>query len=154
MPVPTVANSKFLTESVQNVAIMVRKKRQMKKKADPRHKVRVQTVKKLFEQIFRDNIDFDKSSEAKKVLQNRKKIDALIAKFAPSWPIEQISPVDLAILRLSVWELMFKEKKEPYKVVVDEAVEIAKEYGSETSGAFVNGVLGTIIKTYPELKRN
>lgn len=126
----------------------------MKRKADPRHKQRVATVKKFFEQSFRKNIDFDKDSEAEKISANQKKIDAIIQKFAPSWPIEQIAPVDLAILRLSIWELMFKEKKEPYKVVVDEAVEIAKEYGTETSGGFINGVLGAIIKTYPKLKRN
>ena len=126
----------------------------MKKKADPRHKQRIKTVKKLFEQNFRNKIDFDKGSEAEKITASQKKIDAIIQKFAPSWPIEQISPMDLAILRLSIWELLFKEKKEPYKVVVDEAVEIAKEYGTGTSGGFINGVLGTIIKTYPKLKRN
>lgn len=71
----------------------------------------------------------------------------MITKSAPAWPIEQISPIDLAILRLSIYELVFSEKKEPYKVVVDEAVEIAKEYGNESSGAFVNGVLGSIIKS-------
>jgi len=126
----------------------------MKKKADPRHKLRVETVKKLFEQSFRKNIDFDKGSEAEKISASQKKIDTLVEKFAPSWPIEQILPMDLAILRLSIWELAFKEKKEPYKVIVDEAVEIAKEYGTETSGGFINGVLGAIIKTYPKLKRN
>ena len=133
---------------------MVPKKYPMKKKADPRHKQRIKTVKKLFEQNFRNKIDFDKGSEAEKITASQKKIDAIIQKFAPSWPIEQISPMDLAILRLSIWELLFKEKKEPYKVVVDEAVEIAKEYGTGTSGGFINGVLGTIIKTYPKLKRN
>ena len=126
----------------------------MKKKADPRHKLRIATVKKLFEQSFRKNIDFDKGSEAEKISASQKKIDTLVEKFAPSWPIEQILPMDLAILRLSIWELAFKEKKEPYKVIVDEAVEIAKEYGTETSGGFINGVLGAIIKTYPKLKRN
>jgi len=126
----------------------------MKRKADPRHKLRVATVKKLFEQSFQKNIDFDKGSEAEKISASQKEIDTLIEKFAPSWPIEQISPMDLAILRLSIWELAFKEQKEPYKVVVDEAVEIAKEYGTETSGGFINGVLGAIIKTYPKLKRN
>ena len=79
---------------------------------------------------------------------------SLLKKYAPSWPIDQIATMDLAILRLSIWELAFKDKKEPYKVVVDEAVEIAKEYGTGTSGGFINGVLGTIIKTYPKLKRN
>lgn len=126
----------------------------MKRKTDPRHRKRVATVKKLFEQSFRGNIDFDKGSEAEKISASQKEIDAIIQKFAPSWPIEQISPMDLAILRLSIWELAFKEKREPYKVVVDEAVEIAKEYGTETSGGFINGVLGAIIKTYPKLKRN
>ena len=126
----------------------------MKKKADPRHKQRIKTVKKLFEQNFRNKIDFDKGSEAEKISASQKKIDTLVEKFAPSWPIEQILPMDLAILRLSIWELAFKEKKEPYKVIVDEAVEIAKEYGTETSGGFINGVLGAIIKTYPKLKRN
>ncbi|KKR54705.1 MAG: N utilization substance protein B-like protein [Candidatus Curtissbacteria bacterium GW2011_GWA1_40_24] len=91
----------------------------MKKKADPRHKLRVETVKKLFEQSFRKNIDFDKGSEAEKISASQKKIDTLVEKFAPSWPIEQILPMDLAILRLSIWELAFKEKKEPYKVIVD-----------------------------------
>lgn len=126
----------------------------MKKKADPRHRQRIKTVKKLFEQNFRKNIDFDKGTETEKISASQKKIDAIIKKFAPSWPIEQILPMDLAILRLSIWELKFKEKKEPYKVVVDEAVEIAKEYGTGASGGFINGVLGAIIKTYPKLKRN
>ena len=133
---------------------MAQKKLPMKKKTDPRHKLRVAIVKKLFEESFRKNIDFDKNSETDKILKHQKEIDSLIEKFAPHWPIEQISPMDLAILRLSIWELLFKEKKEPYKVVVDEAVEIAKEFGTETSKGFINGVLGTIIKTYPKLKRN
>ena len=55
-------------------------------------------------------------------------------------------PTELAALRLAIWELIFKKQKEPYKVIIDEAVEIAKEYGSETSGSFVNGVLGSIVK--------
>jgi len=126
----------------------------MKRKSDPRHKIRVATVKRLFEQSFRKDIDFDKGSEAEKIVASQKKIDVIIQKFAPNWPVEQISPMDLAILRLSIWELKFKEKKEPYKVVVDEAVEIAKEFGTETSPGFINGVLGAIIKTYPKLKRN
>ena len=147
-------NLKFRTQFAQSAAYTAQKKHPMKKKADPRHKQRIKTVKKLFEQNFRNKIDFDKGSEAEKITASQKKIDAIIQKFAPSWPIEQISPMDLAILRLSIWELLFKEKKEPYKVVVDEAVEIAKEYGTGTSGGFINGVLGTIIKTYPKLKRN
>ena len=154
MCVQTAVNLKFRTQFAQSAAHTAQKKHPMKKKADPRHKLRVETVKKLFEQSFRKNIDFDKGSEAEKISASQKKIDTLVEKFAPSWPIEQILPMDLAILRLSIWELAFKEKKEPYKVIVDEAVEIAKEYGTETSGGFINGVLGAIIKTYPKLKRN
>ncbi|MBI3342438.1 hypothetical protein HY024_04930 [Candidatus Curtissbacteria bacterium] len=74
-------------------------------------------------------------------------MDGLIAKNAPAWPLGQIAPIDLAILRLAVYELVYKTDKEPYKVIVDEAVEIAKEYGNEKSGSFVNGVLGSIIKS-------
>jgi len=147
-------NLKFLTQSAQNAARTAQKKLPMKKKADPRHKLRIKTVKKLFEQSFGKDINIDKGTEAEKISERQKEIDALIQKFAPSWPVEQISPMDLAILRLSIWALKFKEKKEPYKVVVDEAIEIAKEYGTETSGGFINGVLGAIIKTYPKLKRN
>lgn len=71
-----------------------------------------------------------------------KKIDKIITKAAPAWPIDKINKIDLAILRFAVYELM--EKVTPQKVVIDEAVEIAKEYGSESSSSFVNGVLGTI----------
>ena len=72
------------------------------------------------------------------------KIDKIIMKSAPAWPIDKINRVDLAILRFAVYELM--EKSVPQKVVIDEAVEIAKEYGSENSSSFINGVLGTIYK--------
>ena len=148
-------NLKFPIQFVQSAARTAAPKgHPMKRKSDPRHKIRVATVKRLFEQSFRKDIDFDKGSEAEKIVASQKKIDVIIQKFAPNWPVEQISPMDLAILRLSIWELKFKEKKEPYKVVVDEAVEIAKEFGTETSPGFINGVLGAIIKTYPKLKRN
>ena len=76
----------------------------------------------------------------------------MIAQNAPAWPIEQINPVDLATLRLAIYELLYKKKKEPYKVIIDEAVEIAKDYGTETSGSFINGVLGAIVKS--KLKTN
>jgi N utilization substance protein B len=73
-------------------------------------------------------------------------IDEAIAKAAPEWPIDKIAKIDLAVLRVSVWELMIA-RREPPKVVIDEAVEIAKEYGNEKSPKFINGVLGTILKT-------
>ena len=106
----------------------------------------IQTVKTLFEKNFRPSLKLSENSLARKVILDQKEIDRIIAKNAPVWPIAQIATVDLAILRLAIWELVFK-KKEPYKVIVDEAVEIAKEFGSETSASFVNGVLGSVIKS-------
>ena len=119
----------------------------MKLKSDPRHQARIEAVKKLFEQTFRPQADFKENELAKKVLKKQKAIDQLIKKNATAWPIEQIAPIDLAILRLAIWELVFETKSKPYKVVVDEAVEIAKEYGNQASASFINGVLGSIIKS-------
>ena len=119
----------------------------MKFKSDPRHKARVGTVKKLFEYSFGVNKNLVSLNQAREIIKKQKRIDNLISKNAPAWPIEQIAPMDLSILRLAIWELMYKTIKEPYKVVVDEAVEIAKEYGNESSASFVNGVLGSIINS-------
>src|SRR3990167_11473867 len=99
----------------------------MKQKNDPRHRIRVQTVKTLFEKNFRPQLEISKSSVAGQVISKQKKIDSLIKKNAPIWPVEQIMPTELAALRLAIWELIFKKQKEPYKVIIDEAVEIAKE---------------------------
>ncbi len=74
-------------------------------------------------------------------------IDEKIATCAPEWPIKQISKVDLAILRISTFELLF-HKDTPIKVAIDEAVELAKEFGGVNSSKFVNGVLGSIVKQY------
>jgi len=74
-------------------------------------------------------------------------IDEKIHVAAPEWPVDKIAKIDLAVLRLAVFELTI-EKKEPPKVVIDEAIELAKEYGNDHSSKFVNGVLGTILKSY------
>lgn len=118
----------------------------MKKGDDPRHKTRVDAVKALFETTFGQESKTKESALAKATLEKRSQIDKTIEKSAPAWPIEQISPVDLSVLRLAIFELLYKEEKEPYKVIVDEAVEIAKKYGDKSSPSFVNGVLGTVIK--------
>jgi len=118
----------------------------MKKRGDPRHKIRVQTFKTLFEKNFRPELKIEKSSTAGQIIDKQREIDGLIKKNAPVWPVSQITPTDLTTLRLAIWELLFNKKKEPYKVIIDEAVEIAKQYGSETSGSFINGVLGAIVK--------
>ncbi len=115
----------------------------MKSASDPRHKLRRKIVKQLFANEFAKQ---DTSLTARKIISQSVKIDKIITKAAPEWPIEKINKIDLAILRLATWEIM--EKKTPAKAVIDEAVELAKEYGSESSPGFVNGVLGTILKTW------
>ncbi len=117
----------------------------MKKRSDPRHTARVAAVKKLFSQVFFSQ-NPNKVSLPGKILEQNKRIEEIIAQNAPAWPIEQIAPIDLAILKLAIYELIFKDKKEPYKVVIDEAIEIAKEYGTESSAGFINGVLGAVVK--------
>jgi N utilization substance protein B len=79
------------------------------------------------------------------VQKNITAIDEIITKHAPEWPIEQIPPVDRNVLRLGVYELMFL-KQVPPKVAINEAVEIGKTFGGESSGKFINGVLGTLFK--------
>jgi len=79
------------------------------------------------------------------VEKNLAAIDEIIVKHAPEWPIAQIPPVDRNVLRLGVFELMFL-KQVPPKVVINEAVELGKTFGGESSGKFVNGVLGTLYK--------
>jgi N utilization substance protein B len=79
------------------------------------------------------------------VEKNLAAIDEIIVKHAPEWPIPQIPPVDRNVLRLGVFELMFL-KQVPPKVVINEAVELGKTFGGESSGKFVNGVLGTLYK--------
>lgn len=85
------------------------------------------------------------------VLKHLKEIDNIISKTAPQWPLEQISLVDRNILRIGVFELLFGDKQAvPPKVAINEAVELAKGFGGENSGRFVNGVLGTIYKILQE----
>lgn len=80
-------------------------------------------------------------------------IDAIIVETAPEWPLEQISSIDRSVLRLGVYELQFL-KEVPPKVAINEAVELAKTFGGESSGKFVNGVLGTLFKKmYPDVTK-
>lgn len=72
-------------------------------------------------------------------------LDELITKAAPEWPLDKIPKIDLVALRIAVFELIF-DKSTPPKVAIDEAIELAKEFGNDSSGKFVNGVLGTIVK--------
>lgn len=80
------------------------------------------------------------------VWSNREQLDTLIEKAAPHWPIYQMPPIDKAILRMAIWELRLNQTDPaPPKAVINEAVELAKHYGSENSPRFVNGVLGTVV---------
>ncbi len=81
------------------------------------------------------------------VIKNLQKLDQIIEKAAPEWPINQITIVDRNVLRLGLYELLFGSKEEvPPKVAINEAIELAKSFGGESSGKFINGVLGTVFK--------
>jgi N utilization substance protein B len=83
------------------------------------------------------------------VIKNIKDIDEAIRKYATEWPLEQITIIDRNVLRLGIFELKF-DPAIPSKVAINEAIEIAKTYGGESSGKFVNGVLGAIFKELAE----
>lgn len=134
----------------------------MKKASDPRHKARRIALMALFEwsflskdpqkkakqliEEFEKNADLDLAlSIIAGVVRNIDTIDKIIETAAPEWPLEQVSKIDLAIIRIAVYEILIK-KEVPPKVAIDEAVELGKEYGSETSGSFINGVLGTVME--------
>jgi len=87
----------------------------------------------------------------KGVSEHLSKIDAIIEKAAPEWPIEHITSVDRAVLRLGLYELLFGNNEEvPPKVAINEAIELAKSFGGDSSGRFVNGVLGTVYREIGE----
>lgn len=84
------------------------------------------------------------------VLKEQASIDEKIQPIAPDWPIEQIARIDRNILRIGIYELLNKSETVPPKVVINEAVELAKAFGSDNSSKFVNGVLGTAYRTLIE----
>lgn len=102
----------------------------MKTSTDPRHKKRELKVAKLFASSFLPGFTSP--------------FDDAISGAAPEWPLKNINKIDLAILRVATEEIVNSDT--PPKVVIDEAVEIAKKYGAENSSSFINGVLGTILK--------
>lgn len=138
----------------------------MKSRFDPRHEARRLALSTLFERSFNpeslvaatehvkpeinaEGVTFDGhllNQIATGVDDNRETIDQIIRTAAPEWPIEQISRIDLIALRIAIFELYFS-KNVPPKVAIDEAIELAKEFGGDNSGKFVNGVLGTVVKT-------
>lgn len=114
----------------------------MKTLVDPRHKKRKVVVQELFALSFYQQEV--RGSLTNLVNSNLGKIDKIIIEGAPAFPLNKISKIDLAILRLAVFELLAKTA--PPKVIINEAVELAKEFGGDASFSFVNGVLGTVLK--------
>ena len=81
------------------------------------------------------------------VIEKMEQINKIITKAAPQWPVDQITIVDRNILRIGLYELLYQNKAEvPPKVAINEAIELAKTFGGESSGKFINGVLGTVFK--------
>jgi len=114
----------------------------MKTPDDPRHKRRQHILEELFRRDFhKQKIE----SEASLIYEQKDLLDEKIRLAAPEFPVEKINKVDLAILRLAIYELTIG-KKEPPNVIIDEAIELAKEYGGQSTPAFVNGALGKILK--------
>lgn len=108
---------------------------------DKRHQARIKIVQELYSAHY---IATKLPSEKATAIANQSAyIDSLIEKSAPKFAVDKIAPVDLSILRLAIFELMI-EKKTPPKVIINEAVELAKELGGQKAPGFVNAVLGAI----------
>ena len=114
----------------------------MKTAQDPRHKKRREIVQELFSESYAPQEK--RNPIVAEILLKQNQLDQEIQQAATAWPIDNLNRIDLAILRLAVYELKLGEA--PPKVIIDEAVELGKEFGSENSSSFINGVLGTIYK--------
>ncbi|GIW60883.1 MAG: hypothetical protein KatS3mg087_1949 [Patescibacteria group bacterium] len=121
----------------------------MKSRNDPRHQRREHLLQELFAWEYRKNDTANPDQDIAGIVNLIEEVDVKIREGAPLWPLENMAKVDLSILRLAVWELYYSGQDVPEKVVIDEAIELGKEYGSDQSGAFINGALGAIIKNYP-----
>lgn len=110
---------------------------------DLRHQKRIKILQQLYSYFFSPNQKIDFDEKTLDIIGHQDKINRYINRFSVKFKVEKIAKVDLAILQLAIYELMF-EKKEPFKAIIDEAVELAKEFGSEKSYAFVNAILGKV----------
>ncbi|MBD3329284.1 transcription antitermination factor NusB [Candidatus Dojkabacteria bacterium] len=138
----------------------------MKQKADPRHTARIMALQTLFSKHFDsgklrtvahdprtlsdilENANYNQElfkKLIKGVEKNLEKINEIIEKYAPQWPLEQIKKVDLEILRIAIFE-GFIGQITPPKVAIDEAIELSKDFGGDNSSKFINGVLGGIFE--------
>ncbi|MFN2245429.1 MAG: transcription antitermination factor NusB [Anaerolineae bacterium] len=80
------------------------------------------------------------------VSTHQQRLDGLVGRYAPEWPVDQIAIIDRNILRMAIFEILMRDDT-PVKVAINEAVELAKEFGSDSSGRFVNGVLGSLVSS-------
>lgn len=124
-------------------------------KMDPRHQKRIKMMELLFAYSFYTKDEFDQHYGGEKelitdILENLTDLDEQIQEHAPERPLSEINRVDLAILRLAAAEA--KLKKTPKKVIINEAIELAKTFGGENSPKFVNGVLGKMLLPEEEIK--
>lgn len=132
-----------------------------------RHRVRIVALQILFEVDATDHPidvvyerrleDENLAADGERFLRNlvfgvwehRSYLDRIIEEAAPNWPITQMPGVDKAVLRIALYELLVDEiERTPVKAVINEAVELAKQFGSDNSSRFVNGVLGTVVSRY------
>ena len=132
--------------------------------AGKRHKARIAALKALFEVdsvdhkpdeildrlVEESRLPDDAAQFARQLvhgaLANRQRLDDIIRKNAPAWPLEQVAAVDRNILRLAIYEIVI-DNMVPMRAAINEAVELAKEFGGEASSKFVNGVLGSVATT-------
>lgn len=113
---------------------------------DKRHIRRRVIIQALYSyELNKDNLLITRNNIINIILKNKNEIDKIISQYATKFPLDKIPKVDLSILRLAIYELVY-EKKNPYKVVIDEAVELAKEFGGQNSYSFINGVLGSFVE--------
>lgn len=107
---------------------------------DPRHQKRINLLEQLYSHSFNQPQHKSNKSLITDIVANLGAIDALIKTNAGRFPIDEMAKIDLAIIRLAIYELVF-QKTEPEKAIINEAIDLAKEFGSEKSYSFVNGVL-------------
>lgn len=121
----------------------------MKTALDPRHQIRRRIVRELYAYFLNQETTLT-DREAKAVIAQLTNLDREITDNAPEWPLANINKIDLAILRLGAYEILFRDDISA-KVVIDEAVELGKEFGSESTPAFVNAVLAKIMASKNKL---
>lgn len=133
-----------------------------------RHLSRMVTMQAIYEWNFRENADLNEilersiaefaddidkgfvKSEIQGVSEKKSELDKEIEKCAPEWPLEQLSAIDKSILEIAIYELLHSSDIPP-KVSINEAIELAKQFGSNNSGKFINGVLGTVYDNHKEI---